>query len=230
MFGFDIHHRSISVERLSFHLPNEKYVTFNSTENIENVCRRAEHRNSKLEAFFQLCRDFPTARIYTYQEIPEHYVWDSGQCAWNLRKRGKRVGRLNSSHYSTGELWYLRMLLCRVRGPTCFQDLRTVEGVTYNTFQEACAASGLLNDDNEWHEAILENVPTAMPHQLRTLFVHIIVNCEVGDVYKLWTSHWKAMAEDILVKRRKLNGDQHLTLSDEDLQNYTLAGMSLNAG
>ena len=158
MFGFDIHHRSISVERLSFHLPGEKYVTFNSNQNLANVCRQAGQKNSKLEAFFQLCQDSPNVRKYTYQDIPEHFVWDSGQCTWNVRKRGQRIGRLNSSHYSSGELWYLRMLLCRVHGPTCFKDLQTVEGITYNTFQEACGALGLLKEDNEWHEAILENV------------------------------------------------------------------------
>lgn len=74
------------------------------------------------------------------------------------------------------------MLLSRVRGPTCFKDIQTVEGVTYNTFQEACGALGLLKDDNEWHEAIQENVSTAMPSQLRSLFVHIIVNCQVSDI------------------------------------------------
>lgn len=195
MFGFDIHHRSISVERLSFHLPNEKYVTFTNNDNLMNVCRRAELKNSKLEAFFQLCRDCPNARIYTYQEIPEHFVWDSVECTWRIRKKGNRLGRLNSSHYSTRELWYLRMLLSRVKGPRCYSNLRTVDGVTYNTFQEACGALGLHNDDNEWHEAIKENAETAMPYQLRSLFVHIIVNCQVADVYKLFLTNWRCMSE-----------------------------------
>ena len=212
------------MERLSFHLPNEKYVTFNCNENLANVCERAGQKNSKLEAFFQLCQECPQSRQYTYQEIPEHFVWHSGEGVWKVRKKGKRVGRLNSSHYSTGELWYLRMLLSRVRGPTCFTDIRTVEGVTYNTFGETCGALGLLNDDNEWHEAIRENAETAMPYQLRSLFVHIIVNCQVSDVNKLWRSNWKCMSEDILLKRKKLTGQQNLQLSNEDLQNYTLAG------
>lgn len=129
-------------------MPNEKYVTFNNNDNLLNVCRRAEQKNSKLEAFFQLCRDVPDARVYTYQEIPEYFVWDSTECAWKFRKKGTRIGRLNSSHYSTGEIWYLRMLLSRVKGPRSFTEIRTVDGVTYNTFQEACGALGLLNDDN----------------------------------------------------------------------------------
>ena len=62
IFGFDIHHRSLSVERLSFHLPNEKYVTFNNNDNLENVCKRASYKDSKLEAFFKLCRDNAFAR------------------------------------------------------------------------------------------------------------------------------------------------------------------------
>lgn len=173
---------------------------------------------------FELCRTRPESRRFTYQEIPEHYVWDSGKCIWKERKKGQCVGRLNSSHYTAGELWYLRMLLCRVKGPTCFSDLGIVDGITYNTFQEACAASGLLNDDNEWHEAILENVSTTMPNQLRSLFVHIIVNCQVSDVLKLWKSHWRSMADDILPKQRNLCSNPKMMLSDEDLENYTLRG------
>lgn len=224
IFGFDIHHRSISVERLSFHLPNEKYVTFNSNDNLANECRRAGYKNSKLEASFHLCRENSDARQYTYQEIPEHFVWDSGQCKWRLRKKGQEVRRLNYSHYSTGELWYLRMLLCRVAGPKCFRDLRTFEGTTYNTFQEACGAMRILNDDNEWHEAILENILSAMPYQLRSLSVHIIVNCQVSNTLRLWTTHWRPMSDDILAKRRKMTGKKQISLSDDDLQYYTLAG------
>ncbi|KAK1393527.1 hypothetical protein POM88_012583 [Heracleum sosnowskyi] len=124
IFGFDIHHRSMSVERLLFHLENEKPVTFKATDNLKNVCKEAAQKNSKLEAFFQLCRDNADARKYTYQEIPEHFVWHSDVGEWRPRKRGRQVGRLNSSHYAAGELWYFRMLLSRIPGPTCYEDLR----------------------------------------------------------------------------------------------------------
>ncbi|XP_074370042.1 uncharacterized protein LOC141711481 [Apium graveolens] len=99
---------------------------------------------------------------------------------------------------------------------------RMKNGVKYNTFQEACGALGLLNDDNEWNEAIKENVDTAMPHQLRTLFVHIIVNCQVGDVYKLFLTHWSCMSDDILLKQRNVTGRHNLELSEEELKYYTL--------
>ena len=200
-------------------------MTFKNNDNLENACKRASYKDSKLEAFFKLCRENAFARQYSYQEIPEHFVWDSQQSVWRLRKKGLKVGRLNSSHYTAGELWYLRMLLCRVAGPRSFEELRTFEGITYGTFQEACGAMGLLTNDNEWHEAILENVDSAMPHQLRALFVHIIVNCQVSDVLRLWNSHWRPMSDDILAKRRNKTRRKNLILTDDELENYTLAGM-----
>lgn len=164
---------------------------------MKSVCERAEEKNSKLEAFFQLCQSNEDARKYTYQEIPRFYVWNSDSCTWSMRKKRTMVGRMYNSHYSAGEMWYLRMLLTRVRGPKCYEDLRTVDNVTYDTFQETCQVLGLLNDDNEWHEAFLENERTAFPSQLRQMFVHIIVNCNVADVQKLWIEHWQPMSDDI---------------------------------
>lgn len=111
-------------------------------------------------------------------------------------------GRMYNSHYTAGELWYVRMLLTKKRGPKCYSDLCTVEEITYDTFQGACATMGLLNDDNEWHEAFRENERTAFPPQLRQMFVHIICNCNVADVYRLWNEHWEAMSEDILQKKK----------------------------
>lgn len=215
----------MSVERLPFHLENEKYVTFKSTDNLDHVIKQAAEKSSKLEAFFKLCQENVDARRYTYQEIPEHFVWDSDIYKWRPRKRGRMVGRLNSSHYAAGEVWYLRMLLTRITGPTCFEDLRRVGDTIYNIYRETCDALGLLNDDNEWHEAFAENKSTAFPWQLRSLFVHIITNCQVTDVYKLWISHWECMADDILHKQKVLTGNPNLKLSDEQLQNYALAGM-----
>ena len=48
---------------------------------------------------------------------------------------------------SEGERYYLRILLCHIRGPTSFIDLRTYNGVVY---KDAATARGLLEDDKEW--------------------------------------------------------------------------------
>ncbi|KAF5177418.1 hypothetical protein FRX31_032995, partial [Thalictrum thalictroides] len=47
--------------------------------------------------------------------------------------------------------YYLRILLNHVKGAKDYKDLRTYNGVTYNTFKEACMARGLLDDDGEWN-------------------------------------------------------------------------------
>lgn len=54
IFGFDVHHRTISVERLPVHLPNEKPITFRETDNIQWDYWTTGLRLGKFEAFFQL--------------------------------------------------------------------------------------------------------------------------------------------------------------------------------
>ena len=48
------------------------------------------------------------------------------------------------------------MLLNIIKGPRNFAEIRTVNGIVYETYQEACYALGLLDNDKEWHDAILE--------------------------------------------------------------------------
>ncbi|XP_072084486.1 uncharacterized protein [Arachis hypogaea] len=55
-----------------------------------------------------------------------------------------------------GERYYLRLLLNYVRGPTCYEDIRTIDGVVYSSFKDACYARGLLDDDKKYAEAIVE--------------------------------------------------------------------------
>ena len=57
---------------------------------------------------------------------------------------------------TAGERFYLRLLLTAVRGPTSFEHLRTVDGTLYPTFQAACVALGLLDDDREWIDCLTE--------------------------------------------------------------------------
>ena len=80
-----------------------------------------------------------------------------------------------------GERFYLRLLLTAVRGPTSFEHLRTVAGTLYPTFQAACVALGLLNDDREWIDYLTEASVFAGGPQLRTLFVTALVHGPVAD-------------------------------------------------
>ncbi|XP_074336448.1 uncharacterized protein LOC141673594 [Apium graveolens] len=113
------------------------------------------------------------------------------------------------------------------KGSRSFEDLKTVNGHIHETFKEACVALGLLQNDNQWHEAIAENFHTSLPPQLRAMFVNILAYNPISDPLRLWEANWQCMSDDILVIRRHMLNDPHLYLSDEDLKNYALAGLYL---
>lgn len=224
IYGFSIHHRTPSVERLPVHLEDMQTITFKGNDNLTNVVDRALFRRSKLQAWFEANKKYPWGRNLAYQEFPTKFVWDSKSCQWTPRKQGFVVGRLHSTYATAGDLFYLRMILTRFRGATSFLDLRTVNGQVYSTFKETCNALGLLQNDTEWHEAIKENSHHATASQMRQLFVHILVNCEVTDPSKLWFDHIQDFTDDITWMRRKVLKNNELQLSEEEIQNWALAG------
>jgi hypothetical protein len=59
-------------------------------------------------------------------------------------------------HPSSGERYYLRMLLLVVKGAQSYDSVRTYNNITYSTFKEACNAHGLLSNDQEWYNAFDE--------------------------------------------------------------------------
>lgn len=213
------------MERLPVHVPGGKTVSFKSKDNLVEVAKKADSRKSKLEAWFIAKKIIPIAREYTYQDFPRGFTWQPGYCKWKIRERGIVVGRISEVHASSGDAFFLRMLLLHIKGATSFKDLRTVNGQVYETFKEACDALGLLKDDNQWHAALKENSHSAFSQQLRAMFVHILKNCPVSDPLRLWQEHWTSMSDDIPYSKQKSAGNDSLTLTEEELQNYTLAGM-----
>lgn len=91
-------------------------------------------------------------------------------------KEGWHLYWKNSSCSSeSGEVYYLRILLNKVKGPTCYKDISTINGVMYPSFKEACYALGLLDDDGEYVEAIRESSFWKSANYLRALFTMLLM-------------------------------------------------------
>ncbi|KAL8156433.1 hypothetical protein AgCh_001501 [Apium graveolens] len=227
IYGFNIHHRTPSVERLPVHLEDMQTITFRGNESLIDVANRASFRLIKLQAWFEANKKYPWARNLTYQEFPSSFVWDARGCQWTPRKQGLVVGRLNSTYATSGDSFYLRMILTRFKGATSFTDLRTINSQLYSTYKDTCNALGLLQNDMEWHEAIKENSHHATSSQLCQLFVHILVNCEVNNPLKLWNDHINDFTDDILWMRRRVLNNNDLLLPEDEIKFWALAGKSL---
>ena len=244
IFAFDIHEHSPGVEPLAVHLENQRIITFNPTiETSESIQNRPE-KKSTLEGFFELCREDPEARQYLYVDIPEHYIWKNvqGEKKWVKRKtKEKKLGRVYPVHPSNMEAFCMRLLLFKVRGPRSFEDLRTVEMITgddengmtiettvHNSYQEACRQLGLLEDDRQYNQAMIDASFGDSPKKMRDLFSYIITACpDVKDRLTLWNNHKDDMSEDFLYEERKRNpnadyGDVHnkclISIEDKVLQ------------
>ncbi|XP_074346354.1 uncharacterized protein LOC141685131 [Apium graveolens] len=153
IFGFDIHSRWPSVERLPIHLPNDNHVSFKGSQNLQEVFDNTGTKKSKLEAWFDANKTYAEAPNLTYSEFPSKFIWHPQPGIWKQRKRGYVIGRLAEVHSSSGELLYLRMLLLRIKGAVCFDDLKTVNDHVYNSFHEAWAAlvySPISNPRSLW--------------------------------------------------------------------------------
>ncbi|GLT26173.1 hypothetical protein SLA2020_012580 [Shorea laevis] len=105
------------------------------------------------------------ARSLTYTEFPTKFVWNGKE--WTKRKRGRTIGRITYAHPTSGERYYLRILLNVVQRPRSYKEFKNVNGTQHTTFKQACYALGLISDDKEWNDAIDEARHWAIGPQLR---------------------------------------------------------------
>ena len=66
------------------------------------------------------------------------------------------ISRIHMIFPSAGELFYLRMLLLHVKGPTSFSDLKTVGNMELDSYFQACKARNLIEDDDLWIKTLGE--------------------------------------------------------------------------
>ncbi|XP_072066894.1 uncharacterized protein [Arachis hypogaea] len=109
------------------------------------------------------------------------------------------------------------------KGCMSFIHLRTVDGVVYSTFKEACYALGLLQDDKEFIDAMLEASTWASARYIRDLFVVLLLSNNISSPIKVWEHCYHVLSEDILYSHRKAMHCEELQLSEEQILNLTLS-------
>ena len=108
---------------------------------------------SQILKWMKLNQDDEFARTLLYSQILEYYVWNGRDREWNRRKDDRKViRRVFHVPPSAENMFYIKMLLNHVRGPTCHADIRCVNGVLKESYKEACYAMSLLDDDKEYIE------------------------------------------------------------------------------
>ncbi|KAM0859113.1 hypothetical protein ACQ4PT_047400 [Festuca glaucescens] len=231
MFAFDIHGRAPSVERLVVHMPNMNRVIYHEDVALQDLVDDPLRYNTMLTEWFTANRLYSDARQLTYLEFPSAWTWVSVRKVWAKRKRklkfGPKVGRIYHVHPSTGELFFLRMLLTVVRGAFSFEDVRTYGGRVYDTFKEACRARGLVGDDSEWFFLFDEAIVWATSFQLRNLFMTVLLFCGVTDARRLFDRYWRYMADDILIRIEASLGNSGGAIPSDYLHTQLLQELNL---
>ncbi|XP_019095563.1 PREDICTED: uncharacterized protein LOC109130455 [Camelina sativa] len=208
-----IHDRSISVMRLSFHLEGKQLIYFKGDDEASYVLHRSELQASMFLAWFELNRVNELARGLSYVQIPEYFTWDGKEREFNLRKRpGSAIGRINYVPISCEDGYYLRVLLNVQLGPQNFEDLKTVKGVVYSTYKEACYALGLMENDQEYIDDIVRTSFWASGNFVRRMFVVMLQSFSLSQPELVWQKCWELLSDDFQKQRRYYFNRPVLTL------------------
>ncbi|KAK4700477.1 ATP-dependent DNA helicase PIF1, partial [Phenoliferia sp. Uapishka_3] len=195
IFCFDISVKHPSVAVLAVHLPGD-----NRTQYPQGAAK-ASLGSTLLHYFYRpldsIFHDITYCQYY--EQFTEHpnpptplppnqYLealsphWP--QKAVRHRTRGSKVARIHTVRPGHGDVFYLRVLLHN-RPARSYEELRTVEGVVYLSFQGAALALGLFSNSAEGVYTMQEAVASfKSPGQLRFLFVLLIT--EGSNAITLW--------------------------------------------
>ena len=150
-----------------------------------------------MTAFFKANQKYAEARELYYVDFPSKFVWNADRHEWIPRTKQTVFGRLVFIPPNAGERFYARLVLSMAKNLQSFTDLRTYQGVIYDTIREACLARGLLDDDGEWRRSLDEGKHFQTGYILRGLFVIILRDCTPSDPIALWDEYKPFLCDDL---------------------------------
>ena len=210
IYDFPIQSKMPAVKMLSIHLEDEQVVTFNDNDAAKNLLTSGPPA-STLTAFFAAMTQHPNMRHVVYPNVFQHFTYNKN--TFQLRKNtmssrsgqmADTVGRLPmiALNPHTAELYYLRMLLYRTQGPTCFKDLRCVDGKVMDSYQAACIAHGIVEDDEEVDSVMKEAADVAFGHAVLEIFANMLMFVLQGQHLQFWERHKRLLCENFMPKAR----------------------------
>ncbi|XP_022024880.1 uncharacterized protein LOC110925221 [Helianthus annuus] len=174
IFMYDIHYRSPAVEVLPFHCEDGQSIVYNDHDNLCDIVTDPTVKMTMFTEWMNCNKVDEFSRTLRYVQFPRYYVWNTKNRKWNRRKHlYGSIGRIHYVPPSLGDCYYLRILLNHIKGPTCFEDIKRVDGQVFQTFKDACFARGLLDDDKEYVNAVKEAITWSTRDFLRTFFIWI---------------------------------------------------------
>ena len=130
-----------------------------------------------LTGFFTLnCMD-DSAHQYTYQELPQHFVWDRTAKVWNHERRGGIISQMYFVSPVASEHFYLQTLLTTVKGPCSWEDLCTFDDIVHLSFHATCLTHSLLKNDGKWQLCLANASLTHVEESFHQLFCLILTQC-----------------------------------------------------
>lgn len=206
IFKYDIHYRYPAVEILPFHLEDGQNIVYQDDSDLCDILKNPTVKMTMFTEWLNTNKKDPFAKTLKYIDFPMFYTWQRTKKIWTRRqlKGYGSIGRINYVPPALGEIYYLRVLLNHVIGPTSYEDIRTVDDQVFETFKDACFARGLLDDDKEYINAIKEASTWASGNFLRTFFVMLLLSDSISRPFVLWTTTNDLLMEDILYQQRKI--------------------------
>ncbi|KAI7938124.1 hypothetical protein MJO28_015044 [Puccinia striiformis f. sp. tritici] len=147
LFQFPTSERFPPIQRLALHLEGEHIVYYVDEDGLRKRHESGSLGRTTLTEFFRLNKlnaismDVP-ARSLLYHDFPRHFAWSEHNRFEARKKNSPMLGR-----------------------PVDHQDVRTVNGVVYETFREAAYAMGLLVSDAHYDQCLRE-APPSVPQAL----------------------------------------------------------------
>jgi hypothetical protein len=226
--SFHISQKQPGVKRLPVHLPGRQYGQMarkNGSESDATLLVRymARPRHPDLDSmtyveFGSKCRlekHDPGVEMHPLQVLEDEHP---GRPRMRIRFYGQGhigVCRIQMVYPRHGDVFYLRALLLH-RSARDWTDLRTIDGVTHGTYQEAARAMGLFDNRDEGIMAFEELLESgAAPAQLRWIFALLAV--EGSPALTIWETHECALSADIKDRMQRVTASPPAELVRNEL-------------